>query len=175
MNKDLWHKKYSNEIISHFKFCQECGNPNMLQIHHLTYTSKIGIYNEKAKDLIKKNSITVLCKDCHIDFHKSNCVDGLTKILPADFDCYECSFCGKTFYGLQNDVCNYCEEGQGFEYGISNRDKWLDPFGDGSYELDLPRPLFGFGTDEEEEIFDKMEHLRKKFIIELQNSSKHEQ
>ena len=167
MTKEQWLKKYRNEVILHFKFCQECGNPQQLQVHHLTYKSEIGIYNETAKDLIEKNFITVLCKDCHIDYHKSNTVDGVTNILSQDFDAYECSFCGKTFYAMHNDVCSYCEEGQGFDYGITARDRWLDIYGDGSYPMNLPIPLFGFYTAEEEQLFKKQNQLRKNYLTEL--------
>lgn len=86
MTKYEWHEIYRYSIYRHFNWeCQNCKSKKRLQVHHKTYRHKKGVYNITAEEAIEDDIVTLLCEKCHIEIHKNESIDGLTKVLPPNY------------------------------------------------------------------------------------------
>ncbi len=66
-------KTWASRAKSKTPFCEECGVTQELHAHHIMPKS---IYPELALD---ENNVKVLCKECHMKFHKNNSYDKTNK------------------------------------------------------------------------------------------------
>lgn len=135
MRKEQWHKEYKYETasLSYFK-CKKCSSHTYIDrgcVHHTTYIHKGGIYNDSAYNLLKLGKIIWVCNYCHLDIHRSESIDGVTKIVASYVTV--CNECGKDIFNASANSSTYC-------YNCYKDEEHIDEDQDLAWNNFLPDP-----------------------------------
>lgn len=114
--KFAWHKKFKPAAARYAKeICHHCKHHTPEDegvIHHESYSP--GVYKQHVIHLMKNGICVWLCKDCHQEEHRADCVEDGIKTQQTGGECY---FCGRYNYngwkrarqrGDDKNICRRC-------------------------------------------------------------------